>query len=376
MSIQLQQVSKRFQQTQVLAPLDLIIEQGEMLALLGPSGSGKTTLLRMLAGLESCEQGKLFFAQRDVTHVHVRERKIGFMFQHYALFGHMSVADNIAFGLTVLPRKQRPSKAAIGAKVRELLQMIQLEHLAKRYPAQLSGGQKQRVALARALATEPNVLLLDEPFGALDAKVRQDLRHWLRELHQNLGFTSIFVTHDQEEAFEVADRVAILNNGKIEQIASPTELFAKPANRFVFDFLGAVNRFKGVLQGQQLINSDAFFNLPTTYEASSGDLYFRTHELAPSKTPDVSNNLRFSVQNISPVGAEIRISLSAENLPLDSAWELVLSHAEHSQLQFKKGDICYVRPRIGHLFIDKKQVPTNLIWHSEKASSMHLSVIA
>lgn len=369
MSIRIENVSKQFNQTRVLAPLTLDIKDGEMLALLGPSGSGKTTLLRMIAGLESCEDGKIFFANRDVTKVHVRKRKIGFMFQHYALFQHMSVAENIAFGLNVIPRKQRPSKQVIAEKVNDLLAMIKLEHLANRYPSQLSGGQKQRVALARALATEPEVLLLDEPFGALDAQVRKDLRHWLRRLHEELKFTSIFVTHDQEEAFEVSDRVAILNNGNIEQVATPTDLFDYPANRFVFDFLGSVNCFSGTVkqhqEEQKIIHGEVFFNLPETCQAQSGSLYFRSHEIQACKTPQDSNNLQCIVQAVSPIGADIRIELIGENFEVQQPWELVLSHTEQSQMQLEKGQRCYLKPRVGHFFDENEQAPKSLYWKSQ-----------
>lgn len=238
MRITIENISKSFGQTQVIAPLDLSIHHGEMLALLGPSGSGKTTLLRMIAGLSACENGKIYFADRDVTRQHVRHRKVGFVFQHYALFPHLSVFENVAFGLRVMPRKHRPNAQSIEKTVSNLLQMVRLEHTADRFPAQLSGGQKQRIALARALATKPNVLLLDEPFGALDALVRKELRQWLKELHRELQFTGIFVTHDQDEAFELADRVAILNAGHIQQIDTPQNLSSNPANDFVYDFLG------------------------------------------------------------------------------------------------------------------------------------------
>lgn len=203
MSILIENVAKTFGQFQALSPLSLQINEGEMIGLLGPSGSGKTTLLRIIAGLEGADSGRILFGERDVTEVHVRDRKVGFVFQNYALFRHMTVVDNVAFGLQVLPKKQRPSDAEIRQRVSHLLDMVQLGHLAGRYPAQLSGGQKQRIALARALATQPEVLLLDEPFGALDAKVRKELRRWLRSLHDELGFTSMFVTHDQEEALEL-----------------------------------------------------------------------------------------------------------------------------------------------------------------------------
>ena len=224
MSIDIRHVSKYFGGFRALNDVSLEVESGELVALLGPSGCGKTTLLRIIAGLESSDAGHILFSGEDTTDVHVRERQVGFVFQHYALFRHMTVADNVAFGLRVKPRRIRPTDAQIKAKVHELLHLVQLEHLAERYPSQLSGGQRQRIALARALAVEPKVLLLDEPFGALDAKVRKELRRWLRRLHDELHVTSLFVTHDQEEALEVADRVVVMNRGQIEQVGTPQEV--------------------------------------------------------------------------------------------------------------------------------------------------------
>lgn len=245
MSIKLNNISKAFGNFEVLKPLNLEIEDGKMVGLLGPSGSGKTTLLRIIAGLESADKGQILFGDQNVTKTHVRDRKVGFVFQHYALFRHMTVADNVAFGLNVLPRKQRPDAVSIQKTVNELLERVQLPHLAQRYPEQLSGGQKQRIALARALAVKPRILLLDEPFGALDAKVRMELRSWLRNLHDDLGFTSVFVTHDQEEALEISDKVVVMSEGRIEQQATPTELCAQPASGFVHDFLQlAINSHK------------------------------------------------------------------------------------------------------------------------------------
>lgn len=235
----------------MLNDISLDIPSGQMVALLGPSGSGKTTLLRIIAGLEHQTSGHIRFHGTDVSRLHARDRKVGFVFQHYALFRHMTVFDNIAFGLTVLPRRERPNAAAIKAKVTKLLEMVQLAHLADRYPAQLSGGQKQRVALARALAVEPQILLLDEPFGALDAQVRKELRRWLRQLHEELKFTSVFVTHDQEEATEVADRVVVMSQGNIEQADAPDQVWREPATRFVLEFMGEVNRLQGTIRGGQ-----------------------------------------------------------------------------------------------------------------------------
>ncbi|QIM53910.1 sulfate/molybdate ABC transporter ATP-binding protein [Hydrogenophaga crocea] len=240
MSINVQNIAKHFGNFHALDNISLDIESGELLALLGPSGCGKTTLLRIIAGLETADAGQIVISGEDSTHVHVRERNVGFVFQHYALFRHMTVADNVAFGLRVKPRGERPSEKQIRAKVQELLKLVQLDWLADRYPAQLSGGQRQRIALARALAVEPKVLLLDEPFGALDAQVRKELRRWLRRLHDELHVTSIFVTHDQEEALEVADRVVLMNRGRIEQVGSPREVWEHPATPFVARFLGGV----------------------------------------------------------------------------------------------------------------------------------------
>src|SRR6187455_2017823 len=245
MSIEIRNVSKHFGNFHALKDVSLNVDSGELFALLGPSGCGKTTLLRIIAGLESADSGSILFSGEDTTDVHVRERQVGFVFQHYALFRHMTVFENVAFGLRVKPRGQRPSEDEIRKKVHTLLELVQLDWLADRFPSQLSGGQRQRIALARALAVEPRVLLLDEPFGALDAKVRQELRRWLRRLHDDIHLTSVFVTHDQEEALELADRVAIVNHGRIEQDGSPEEVVSKPATPFVTDFLGTVNIFHG-----------------------------------------------------------------------------------------------------------------------------------
>ena len=285
MSIAIRNVSKDFGNFHALRDVSLDIDSGELVALLGPSGCGKTTLLRIIAGLETADRGSILFSGEDTTDVHVRERNVGFVFQHYALFRHMTVFDNVAFGLRMKPRASRPSEDKISQKVHELLALVQLDWLSDRYPAQLSGGQRQRIALARALAVEPKVLLLDEPFGALDAKVRKELRRWLRRLHDDLHVTSIFVTHDQEEALEVADRVVLMNSGVVEQIGSPQDVWDHPASRFVYGFLGDVNLFHGrAHEGEMLIGADQHgVRLATPEHLDAKDAkafaYVRPHDL-------------------------------------------------------------------------------------------------
>ncbi len=270
MSIEVRNLNKRFGKTVVCDNLNLTMPSGELVALLGPSGSGKTTLLRIIAGLEVPDSGSVHFHGADATRTDVRERQVGFVFQHYALFGHMSIFENVAFGLRVRPKETRPSEAAIRTKVMDLLKLVQLDWVADRFPHQLSGGQRQRIALARALAVEPKVLLLDEPFGALDAKVRKELRRWLRRLHDEVHVTSVFVTHDQEEAMEVADRIVVMNEGRIEQEGSPDQVYDHPATPFVLQFLGDVNLFHG-----------RFGHAPGGTPAAPGEVsYVRPHELA------------------------------------------------------------------------------------------------
>ena len=269
MSIEVRHLQKRFGATVVCDDLSLDIPAGQLVALLGPSGSGKTTLLRIIAGLEVPDSGSVLFHGEDATGADVRERRVGFVFQHYALFGHMTIFENVAFGLRVRPKAVRPEEAAIRAKVAELLALVQLDRLAERYPHQLSGGQRQRIALARALAVEPKVLLLDEPFGALDARVRRELRRWLRRLHEEMHVTSVFVTHDQEEAMEVADRIVVMNQGRIEQDGAPDEVYDHPASPFVLQFLGDVNLFRPGAPGPG--GGGAV--------AAAGTAYVRPHEL-------------------------------------------------------------------------------------------------
>ena len=264
MSIEVKNVTKNFGQVRVLDDINLRIDSGDLVALLGPSGCGKTTLLRIIAGLETADYGSIYLEEDDATLTGARERQVGFVFQHYALFRHMSVFENVAFGLRVKPRSERPSEEKIREKVSELLNMVQLEFLQDRFPSQLSGGQRQRIALARALAIEPRVLLLDEPFGALDAKVRKELRKWLRKLHDELHVTSVFVTHDQEEALEVSDTVVLMNRGKLEQVGTPEDVYDHPATPFAYGFLGNVNRFEGVLKGGKFSIGDITFDQPVT----------------------------------------------------------------------------------------------------------------
>ncbi|PLK58256.1 sulfate ABC transporter ATP-binding protein [Candidatus Palibaumannia cicadellinicola] len=303
MSIAIENISKFFEHTKVLNDISLDIISGQMVALLGPSGSGKTTLLRIIAGLEHHNSGSLRFAGKDVSRVHARDRHVGFVFQHYALFRHMTVANNIAFGLTVLPRRSRPSVSIIKQKVASLLDMVQLGHLANRYPAQLSGGQKQRVALARALAVEPDILLLDEPFGALDAQVRKELRRWLRQLHEDLKFTSVFVTHDQEEAMEVADQVVVMSQGNIEQVGTPQEVWRNPASRFVLEFLGEINQLEGEICGSQLFVGAHHWplNYSTGYQGKV-DLFLRPWEIEVSELFSTRCPLQVQIVDVSPRG--------------------------------------------------------------------------
>ena len=280
MSVELRGIVKRFGDTHAVNGIDLSIASGEFVALLGPSGSGKTTLLRIIAGLEFPEAGQLAIAGEDAIQHPVGDRRIGLVFQHYALFRHMSVFENVAFGLRVKPHHERPANEEIKARVERLLELVQLAPLARRLPNQLSGGQRQRVALARALAIEPRVLLLDEPFGALDAKVRKELRRWLRRLHDEMGLTSLFVTHDQQEALELADRVVVMNQGRIEQIGRPQEIYDNPATSFVFDFIGHANRFDGeVVSGRLKVGGVHVEGAPANLPDGHVTVYVRPHHV-------------------------------------------------------------------------------------------------
>ncbi|KFN50993.1 sulfate/molybdate ABC transporter ATP-binding protein [Arenimonas composti] len=287
MDIRIEGVSKIFEGTAALHPVDLAIPSGQLVALLGPSGSGKTTLLRLIAGLLPADEGRILFGGRDATRLSLRERRVGFVFQHYALFPHLTVFENVAFGLRCKPRRERPKEADIAAKVRELLELVQMIDYRERLPAQLSGGQKQRVALARAMAIGPTVLLLDEPFGALDAKVRVELRRWLRRIHEETGFTTVFVTHDQEEALELADRVVVMNRGRIEQDGEPEQVYAEPATPFVFDFLGRSNQIGGRVDGGGFRLGDDGAVLPAEAGAPGpATLFVRPHDISVVSTDE------------------------------------------------------------------------------------------
>ncbi|MFG6447841.1 sulfate/molybdate ABC transporter ATP-binding protein [Roseateles sp. BYS180W] len=334
MSITVRNIHKSFGSFTALGDVSLDFPTGELTALLGPSGCGKTTLLRIIAGLETADRGQVLLEGEDASDTHVRERQVGFVFQHYALFRHMTVFDNVAFGLRVKPRKERPSEAVIKKKVHELLQLVQLDWLADRYPPQLSGGQRQRIALARALAVEPRVLLLDEPFGALDAKVRKELRRWLRRLHDELHITSVFVTHDQEEALEVADRVVLMDHGRVEQVGTPKEVYEHPATPFVYGFLGAVNRFEGHAEGKLLHVGEQ-----TLTVASAGSLsgrvqaYARPHELLI--VPDANAaGLPATVERVLTFGAAARVELLG---PQGEHLEAELSREQAEALQLTTG---------------------------------------
>ncbi|MEB2489930.1 MULTISPECIES: sulfate/molybdate ABC transporter ATP-binding protein [Peribacillus] len=349
MSIIIENVTKYYGSYQALRNIDLEIKSGELVALLGPSGSGKTSLLRIIAGLEQAENGKILFNEENYTHKHVKDRNVGFVFQHYALFRNMTIFDNIAYGLKVRPRKTRPSKEVIEQKVTELLQLVKLEGYKDRYPSQLSGGQRQRVALARALAVEPNVLLLDEPFGALDAKVRKELRRWLRRLHDEFNVTSVFVTHDQEEAMDVADRVVIMNEGKIEQIGTPEEVYDHPENPFVYDFLGSVNLFKGNVHKGKLVTGNVEMNAPGS-EDGAGTGYVRAHNFIIEREPAEKDSIASIVDHIHTIGPIVRIEVIRQdtNEPL----EIELTKEQYLNLEISKGERVFVRPKELKVFVD------------------------
>lgn len=318
MSIEARNISKTFGNFHALRKVNLKVNDGELVALLGPSGSGKTTLLRIMSGLEEPDpdpSSTILFHGEDVTASRAGQRRVGFVFQHYALFRNMTVFENVAFGLRVRPRRLRPTEGAIRKKVEELLHLIHLRELASRFPSQLSGGQRQRVALARALAIEPRVLLLDEPFGALDAKVRHGLRRWLRRLHDEIHITSLLVTHDQEEALEVADRVVVMRDGRIEQEGTPEEVYHRPASEFVMEFMGNVNLFHGRIEsGKAVFGSMVLDHAGAAVPDGHGArLFVRPFELDISHQKNGLPGMKARVTRVQPAGAQVRIELSSEN---------------------------------------------------------------
>jgi sulfate transport system ATP-binding protein len=360
MGIDIKKIHNQFGNFEALGDVSLDIHSGELIALLGPSGCGKTTLLRIIAGLEHADSGSIWFSGADITHVHVRERQVGFVFQHYALFRHMTVFENVAFGLRVKPRKERPSESEIQRKVHDLLNLVQLDGLADRYPSQLSGGQRQRIALARALAVEPKVLLLDEPFGALDAKVRKELRRWLRRLHDDLNVTTIFVTHDQEEALEVADRVVVMNQGKIEQVGSPQDVWDHPASPFVYGFLGDVNLFHGrAYQGEMHISvDDQSVRLASPEHSQAQDAkafaYVRPHDLDVRRyqvgdAGIVAQLLRTVV--VGPI-ARLELVVTEGDSPSDEPIiEAQIPASQYHDEGFKTGETLLLTPRKARVFM-------------------------
>ncbi|HWR79116.1 MAG TPA: sulfate ABC transporter ATP-binding protein [Pseudomonas sp.] len=321
MSIEVRNISKNFNAFRALDKINLDIRSGELVALLGPSGCGKTTLLRIIAGLETPDAGNIVFHGEDVSGHDVRNRNVGFVFQHYALFRHMTVFDNVAFGLRMKAKKERPSEKVIAERVHELLNMVQLDWLSDRYPEQLSGGQRQRIALARALAVQPKVLLLDEPFGALDAKVRKELRRWLARLHEEIHLTSVFVTHDQEEAMEVADRIVVMNKGVIEQIGAPGEVYEQPASDFVYHFLGDSNRL---------------------HLGDNQHILFRPHEVSLSRS-ELADHRLAEVRDIRPLGAITRVTLKVRDQDELIEAEVVKDHDSLTGLI--RGESLFFKPR-------------------------------
>ena len=345
MTITITGMRKRFGPTEVLRGIDLTVEKGELVALLGPSGSGKTTLLKIIAGLDWPDMGGLDVDGVNWLNLPAQDRRIGFVFQHYALFPHMKVRDNIAFGLTVRPRSQRPGRGVIAARVDELLHLLQIAHLGDRYPAQLSGGQRQRVALGRALAIEPTVLLLDEPFGALDAAIRRDLRNWLREVHGATGSTSIFVTHDQEEAFELADRVVIMGQGQIEQIGSADQIHDRPATPFVANFMGATVEIPVTMRAGRIeaAGIDATRLERRVLPDGPATLFLRPDDI----TPIADTQGCWTVETVASTGATLRIALK------DGAGnrvETVLPRRAPEAAGLTPGTRTHLRPEAGSVF--------------------------
>jgi sulfate transport system ATP-binding protein len=357
MSIEVKNISKSFGSFKALNNINLDLPPGELIALLGPSGCGKTTLLRIIAGLESADEGSIILSGEDASNKDVRERQVGFVFQHYALFRHMSVFENVAFGLRVKPKSQRPSEKEIRDKVHRLLDLVQLDWLSDRFPAQLSGGQRQRIALARALAVEPQVLLLDEPFGALDAKVRKELRRWLRRLHDELHISSVFVTHDQEEALEVSDRIVLMNKGQIEQIGSPREIYNEPATSFAYGFIGTVNEFRGHVEGGYLrVGNDLLPHSRTDLSDGAPVVAFaRPHDTEIVKGTE-GEGVAAKVNRILTSGAITRVELIANGDARQGKkdyFEVEVTPNDLAALGLATGEAVRIKSRRLSLFGDK-----------------------
>ena len=352
MSIEIRAIRKSFGNFAALKDVSFKVETGELVALLGPSGSGKTTLLRMIAGIEVPDgrDGAILIHNEDTTAFSVRDRRVGFVFQHYALFRHMTIFENVAFGLRVRPRRVRPPEKVIKEKVNELLKLVQLDWLGDRMPSQLSGGQRQRIALARALAVEPSVLLLDEPFGSLDAKVRKELRQWLRRFHDELKITSVFVTHDQEEALEVADRVVLMNEGRVEQVGTPEEVYHHPANAFVYNFLGNVNLFHSRVEEGKVYLGEMPIDLPaeSTPDAKSALVFVRPHLLEIEHQRNGGDNFHAKVTHINAAGPLVKVDLVTD---WGDPVQVELSHGKYLSLGLKRDDEVFVRPRERKIFL-------------------------
>ncbi len=353
MTIEVRNLHKTFGDFKALKDISLTVPMGELVALLGPSGSGKTTLLRIIAGLEFADSGSILFDGTDSTERNARERGVGFVFQHYALFRHMTIFENVAFGLRVRPRSTRPSEIGIKTKVDELLRLVQLDGLGPRYPAQLSGGQRQRVALARALAVEPKILLLDEPFGSLDVKVRKDLRRWLRKLHDDIHVTSLFVTHDQEEALEVADRIVVMNKGRIEQIGSPDEIYDRPANPFVYDFLGRVNLFHGRVHNGRVQIGEVDLDVAQHSDAHDEPAiaYVRPHDIELNRTPSDKGDIEARVEEVFTIGPSVRLELIRKDG--GGRIEAELTRERYNEMKFQEGENIFINFRNPRVFLGK-----------------------
>lgn len=350
MSIEVRNLKKNFGSFVALADVSLRFPNGELVALLGPSGCGKTTLLRIVAGLEHADQGQVLINDKDVAAVSTRDRQVGFVFQHYALFRHMTVFDNVAFGLRMKPRRYRLPETDIKKRVHELLQLVQLDWLGDRYPSALSGGQRQRIALARALAVEPGVLLLDEPFGALDAKVRKELRSWLRRLHDDLHISTLFVTHDQEEAIEVADRIVVMNKGRVEQQGAPQQVYDNPASPFVYEFLGAANRLPGRFWHNRFMadpvlgrfESASALNGQQLSQTGQAVAYVRPHDVTLQRQRD-GQGIAVAVQRIIPLGATVRVELGLNQGA--GPWEAQFDRLTWDDLSLQPGEHAWAIPR-------------------------------